>query len=86
MLQINLDVGGTSPIDGMTGSFHHLGTARMHSNLKQGVVDSNCKVHGISNLFVAGSSVFPTYGHTNTTLTIVALAIRLSDHLKGRMA
>jgi len=47
-----------------------------------GVVDSNCKVHGVSNLFIAGSSVFPTGGYANPTLTFVALAIRLADHLK----
>ena len=61
---------------------HNMGTTRMNNDPKQGVVDSNCKVHGISNLFVAGSSVFPTGGYANPTLTIVALAIRLADHLK----
>lgn len=63
--------------------WHHMGTTRMHNNKKQGVVDSNCQVHGIANLFVAGSSVFPTGGRVNPTLTIVALAIRLADHLKA---
>ncbi len=64
-------------------SHHHIGTTRMSSEPKSGVVDPNCRVHGISNLFVAGSSVFPTSGMNNPTLTIVALAIRLADHLKG---
>jgi len=66
-------------------SCHHIGTTRMHPDPKQGVVDQNCRVHGISNLHVAGSSVFPTSGHANPTLTIVALALRLADHLGRRV-
>ena len=61
---------------------HHLGTARMSANPRAGVVDEDCAVHGVRNLFVAGSAVFPTSGHANPTLTIVALAIRLAEHLK----
>jgi choline dehydrogenase-like flavoprotein len=61
---------------------HHIGTTRMHDDRRQGVVDRNCCVHEISNFFIAGSSVFPTAGRVNPTLTIVALAIRLADHLK----
>lgn len=61
---------------------HHMGTTRMHDDPKQGVVDANCKVHGISNIFVAGSSVFPTAGYANPTLTIIALSLRLADHIK----
>ena len=68
---------------GQQGAWHHMGTTRMHSDRRQGVVDANCRVHGIDNLFVAGSSVFTTGGFTNPTLTIVALAVRLADHLKG---
>jgi choline dehydrogenase-like flavoprotein len=49
-----------------------------------GVVDENCRVHGVENLFVAGCSVFPTSGTFNPTLTIVALALRLADHIKER--
>lgn len=64
------------------GSYHHIGTTRMSNNPRQGVVDENCRVHGMSNLYVAGSSVFPTSGLSNPTLTIVALALRLADHLK----
>jgi choline dehydrogenase-like flavoprotein len=60
---------------------HHLGTTRMHPDPKQGVVDENCKMHGIANLYVAGSSVFPTYGTANPTYTILALAFRLAEHL-----
>ena len=62
---------------------HHMGTTRMHSNPQRGVTDGNCRVHSVQNLFIAGSSVFPTSGHANPTLTIVALSIRLADHLKA---
>jgi len=61
---------------------HHMGTTRMHDNPRQGVVDRNCRVHGISNLFIAGSSVFPTGSAAAPTLTIVALAVRLADYVK----
>lgn len=64
---------------------HHLGTTRMADNVSQGVVDSDCKVFGSKNLYIAGSSVFPTYGFANPTLTIVALASRLASHLKQIM-
>jgi choline dehydrogenase-like flavoprotein len=64
---------------------HHMGTTRMHVNPHEGVVDQHCRVHGIANLYVAGSSVFPTGGHANPTLTIVALAVRLADDVKGLM-
>jgi choline dehydrogenase-like flavoprotein len=60
---------------------HFLGTTRMHEDPRKGVVDANCCVHGMKNLFVAGSSVFPTGGFANPTLTIIALALRLADHL-----
>jgi choline dehydrogenase-like flavoprotein len=63
------------------GGKHHMGTTRMHVAAEQGVVDQNSLVHGTSNLFVAGSSVFPSGGYANPTLTIVALAVRLGDHL-----
>lgn len=69
----------------LEGSYHHMGTTRMHKDPKHGVVDPNCRVHGLSNLYVAGSSVFPTAGHANPTLTIVALALRLADHIKQKM-
>lgn len=69
-------------IKDFNSSAHQIGTTRMSADPAQGVVDANCKVHGIANLFVAGSSVFPTSGHANPTLTLVALAVRLADHLK----
>jgi choline dehydrogenase-like flavoprotein len=65
---------------------HHMGTTRMHADPKRGVVDADGRVHGLANLFVAGSSVFPTSGVVNPTFTIVALALRLADHLRGRLA
>lgn len=68
--------------EGIEGGWHHMGTTRMHEDPKQGVVDANCKIHGINNLYVAGSSVFPTSSFANPTLTLVALAVRLSDHLQ----
>ncbi len=67
----------------ITDASHHMGTTRMGHDPKTSVVDSNCAVHGVSNLFVAGSSVFPTSGHANPTATIIALAIRLADHIKN---
>jgi choline dehydrogenase-like flavoprotein len=67
------------------GGQHHMGTTRMSDDPKQGVVDRDCRVHGVGNLFVAGSSVFPTPGGATPTLTLVALAIRLADHLEGRV-
>ena len=62
-------------------TWHHMGTTRMHEDRNRGVVDANCRVYGLNNLFVAGSSVFPTGGNDTPTLTIVALAHRLADHL-----
>ena len=66
----------------MRTSRHHIGTTRMHANPRFGVVDTQCRVHGVANLYVAGSSVFPTGGIANPTLTILALAIRLTDHFQ----
>lgn len=63
--------------------FHPAGTCRMGASEATGVVDSNCRVFGLENLFVLGASVFPTSGCVNPTLTIVALAFRLADHIVG---
>ncbi len=60
---------------------HHIGVTRMSRSPREGVVDPDCRVHGTANLFVASASVFPTSGHASPTLTIVALSIRLADHL-----
>jgi choline dehydrogenase-like flavoprotein len=64
------------------GGWHHMGTTRMSDDPKTGVVDANCKVHGIANLYMAGSSCYVTAAAPNPTLTLVALTLRLSDHLK----
>jgi len=64
-----------------TWGYHHMGTTRMADEPAEGVVDRDCRVHGTANLYVAGSSVFPTGSASNPTFTIVALAHRLADHL-----
>jgi choline dehydrogenase-like flavoprotein len=81
--QVELDPpleGRKWPAD-LEGTWHHMGTTRMHDSPKYGVVDRNCRVHGVSNLYVAGSSVFPTAGANFPTITLAALAFRLSEHL-----
>lgn len=75
------------PQDGVVIDMAHtMGTTRMSANAKTGVVDRDCRVHGLPNLYVAGGSVFPTSGHANPTLMFLALALRLADHLKGELA
>jgi choline dehydrogenase-like flavoprotein len=66
-----------------TDASHHIGTTRMSTDPRKGVVDAQCKIHGVDNLFIAGSAVFPTAGYANPTLTIVALALRLAEWLKS---
>lgn len=66
-------------------SRHHMGTTRMHADPAEGVVDETSRVHGVANLYVAGSSVFPTSGIGNPTLTLLAMTLRLSDHLKSEL-
>ena len=68
-----------------TDNYHHMGTTRMHENEKLGVVDSNCKVHGIDNLYVGSSAVFPSSGSAFPTSTILALCIRIADRLKQQL-
>jgi choline dehydrogenase-like flavoprotein len=60
---------------------HHLGTTRMSADRRSGVVDSDCRVYSVRNLYISGGSVFPTSGHANPTLTVVALALRLAEHI-----
>jgi choline dehydrogenase-like flavoprotein len=67
------------------GEWHQMGTTRMSEDMRHGVVDRDCRVHGMDNLYVAGSSVFPTVGYANPTLTIVALSMRLAHHLNERL-
>jgi choline dehydrogenase-like flavoprotein len=66
--------------DGAFGG-HHIGTTRMSASPRRGVVDADCKVHGLANLHIASSAVFPTSSHANPTLTIVAMALRLAARL-----
>ena len=65
----------------VTGGGHTMGTTRMGDRRAESVVDRDCRVHGYGNFFVAGSSVFPTGGYANPTFTILALAIRLAEHI-----
>jgi choline dehydrogenase-like flavoprotein len=64
------------------GAWHYMGTTRMHADPRKGVVDANCRVHGLNNLYIAGPSVFPTGSFANPVMTIVALTLRLADHLR----
>jgi len=68
------------------GASHHMGTTRMHADPRHGVVDPDCRVHGLANLWIAGSSVFPTSGVANPTFTLVALALRLAERLRAEHA
>jgi choline dehydrogenase-like flavoprotein len=72
--------------DELSGGYHPMGTTRMADDPRRGVVDRDGRVHGIANLYVAGSSVFPTGGSANPTLTIVALALRLAEHLRAELS
>lgn len=84
-LQLKLADDGQWPTR-VRGGNHHMGTTRMSDDPTRGVVDRNCRVHGIDNLYIAGSSVFPTSGSANPTINLLALAYRLVDHLKGQPA
>lgn len=72
---------GEYPENDLIGGSHHMGGTRMSSSSADGVVDANLKSWDVSNLYMAGSSVFPSSGHANPTLTIVQLALRLARHL-----
>ncbi len=77
---------GFDPLDTdehLHGGHHHMGTARMHDDPKRGVVDAQCRVHGVPNLWIAGSATFPTSGYANPTLTIVAMAVRVAAALRA---
>lgn len=71
------------PVENFNDASHHMGTTRMAFKPENGVVDYNCKIFSLKNLYIAGSSVFPTSGNANPTYTIAALALRLAAHLKG---
>jgi choline dehydrogenase-like flavoprotein len=72
------------PLD--VDAHHHAGTTRMSSDPAEGVVDPNCRMHETRGLYIAGASVFPTAGFANPTLTIVALALRLAEHLDADLS
>ncbi len=65
----------------VVGCWHHMGTTRMSDDPSKGVAGADCEVHGVHNLFIAGSSLFPTVGSDSPTITIVALALRLCDKI-----
>jgi len=85
--QLEYDVAGVEAEMTRYGAYggHHIGTARMGSDPRTSVVDDDCRVHGIANLFIAGLATFPTSSQANPTLTIVALALRLAAHLRVRL-
>jgi choline dehydrogenase-like flavoprotein len=80
-LRLNRPVTPENSAGRIRSGLHHMGTTRMSEDPAEGVVDRYCKLHGSENLYVAGSSVFPTVGFSNPTLTIVALACRLASHV-----
>jgi choline dehydrogenase-like flavoprotein len=82
----SLAAGDLEALDFPVGiGFHHMGTARMHPDPRRGVVDSQCRVHSVPNLYIAGSAVFPTGGTATPMLSIIALALRLADHLRTQL-
>ena len=83
LLETDADIPAVGEGEWQGAGFHHMGTTRMGASPAEGVVDKDCRVFGIDNLYVAGSSVFTTSGHANPTLTLVQLALRLADHLGG---
>jgi choline dehydrogenase-like flavoprotein len=81
--RLRLDLDPADPWAGLAPAQHPSGTTRMHEDPRQGVVDANCRVHGLANLFVAGSSVFPSCGHARPTWTLLALSLRLAEHVSN---
>jgi choline dehydrogenase-like flavoprotein len=84
-LKLLYDERETAWPDDLTGGPHLMGTTRMSNDPAEGVVDRDCRVHGMSNVYLAGSSVFPTGGSGTPTLTLVALALRLAEHIRSTM-
>jgi len=66
-------------------AYHHMGTTRMSADPDAGVVDADCRTHDLDNCWIASSSVFPTSGAMNPTLTIAALALRVADDVRDRL-
>lgn len=84
-LRIAFERHGTTWPDDLVGGYHTMGTTRMSDDPRTGVVDRHCRIHGLSNLYVAGSSVFATAGSGTPTLTLVALTLRLAAKLKKEL-
>jgi len=72
-------------LDRVVDTYHHAGGARMSALARDGVVDTDCRVHDMQNLYLASGAVFPSGGSTNPTFTIMALALRLAQHLQRKM-
>jgi choline dehydrogenase-like flavoprotein len=85
-MQIRIAEDGHDIMGVMSDSHHPMGTTRMHDDPRQGVVDRNCRIHGMANLYVAGASVFTNGGAACPTYNLVALAVRLADHVKAIQA
>jgi choline dehydrogenase-like flavoprotein len=68
----------------LVGGHHHMGTTRMSDDPRTGVVDRDCRTHAVDNLYIAGSSAFPTASYVNPTATLLALAVRLADLVERR--
>lgn len=77
---------GTFPEIGYIAGYHHMGGTRMAATADKGVVDADCRIFGYDNIYVAGSSVFPSVGHANPTFSIIELTLRLADHLHNRLS
>ena len=86
LARVQLEDHDDDPYWGLTTAWHQLGTTRMARSETSGVVDADCRVFGTSNLYMAGGSVMPTPGRANPTLTIVALSLRLADHLASEVS
>ncbi|NES11014.1 GMC family oxidoreductase, partial [Pseudomonas laurentiana] len=84
-VKLNDYVYDTSVPLNMTPHAHHMGTTRMAATPEQGVVDTNCRVFGTDNLYIAGSSIFSTGGACNPTMPLLQFALRLADHLNEKM-
>ena len=78
--------GNELPDFDVMGGYHHMGGTRMAVSPETGVVDADCRLFGCDNLYLAGSSVFPSVGHANPTFTIIQLSLRLADHLRAQAA
>ena len=81
--RVQLDDPAWPPVNPEYG-YHHMGTTRMSISPLDGVVDPNCRIHGMKNVYVAGSSVFPTYSFVQPTFSMTALTLRLAAHLKDQ--